>query len=297
MNVSSSSPTPEALDQSVASRAGLGAKSRWMRFLIVTLTVAVYIVLGFLLHLDTYQYLLLGIPILILFQLGINRRPLRAMWVRSGPPLRLDLWFFVLWILFSLMPLYFVWIARQQSNMEIAAYSCAAIFGAFGLAYAVRAMRLANVWQLGFCILICVPIFFLFLLPSFRQWHTYPLLTGLAFGAQQFLILTPVTFIMEEVFFRGALDTYLHQDDKKTGWTSAIYLSALWGLWHLPISLSLSQGTQHWNQILLIIATLLIVQTAIGVPLSIWWRRSGNLVMTGTTHALLDTIRNVLVGI
>jgi membrane protease YdiL (CAAX protease family) len=296
MNASPSSPTSETLDSSTTSKA-LGGSSRPLRFLIVTLAVAVYIALGFLLHTDAYQYLLLGIPLLILFQLGVHRQPLRAMWVRSGPPLRLDLWFFVLWILFSLMPIYFVWTARQQSNVEMAAYSSAAIFGAFGLAYAVRAMRLANVRQLGFCIFICVPIFFLFLLPSFRQWHTYPLLTGLAFGAQQLLILTPVTFIMEEVFFRGVLDTYLHQDEKRTGWPSAIYVSALWGLWHLPISLSLSKGALHWNQILITIAYLLIVQIAIGVPLSIWWRRSGNLVVTGTTHALLDTIRNVLVGI
>ena len=297
MNISPSSSTSETLSTPTASKAALGASSRPLRFLIVTLAVAVYIALGFLLHLDTYQYLLLGIPLLVLFQLGVHRQPLRTMWVRSGPPLRLDLWFFVLWILFSLMPIYFVWVARQQSNVEIATYSSAAIFGAFGLAYAVRAMRLTNVRQLGFCILICVPIFFLFLLPSFRQWHTYPLLNGLAFGAQQFLILTPVTFVMEEVFFRGVLDTYLHQDEKKTGWPSAIYISALWGLWHLPISLTLSQGALHWNQILVIIATLLIVQIAIGVPLSIWWRRSGNLVVTGTTHALLDTIRNVLIGI
>ena len=297
MNASPSSSTSEALNPSTASRAALGASSRPLRFLMVTLVVAVYIALGLLLHLDTYQYLFLGIPLLILFQLGVHRQPLRTMWVRSGPPLRLDPWFIGLWILFSLLPIYTLVQAVQQSNVEIAVYTFVDIIGAFGLAYALCAIRLANVRQLGFCILICVPIFFLFLLPSFRSWHTYPLLTGLELAGQNFLLLTPVTFILEEVFFRGALDTYLHQNEKRTGWPSAIYLSALWGLWHLPVSLSLSQGALHWNQILLAIAELLIVQIAIGVPLSIWWRRSSNLVVTGTTHALLDTIRNVLVGI
>ncbi len=92
---------------------------------------------------------------------------------------------------------------------------------------------------------------------------------------------------MEEVFFRGVLDTYLHQGEEGTGWLSAIYLSALWGLWHVPISSSQP----------LVILVLLIFQIAVGVPLSIWWRRSGNLTVPGTTHALIDTIRNVLINV
>jgi membrane protease YdiL (CAAX protease family) len=95
---------------------------------------------------------------------------------------------------------------------------------------------------------------------------------------------------MEEVFFRGVLDTYLRQGEEGIGWLSAIFLSALWGLWHLPI-------VHPLQPLALIITVLLIFQIAIGVPLSIWWRRSGNLTVPGTTHALLDTIRNVLIGV
>ena len=74
-----------------------------MRFLIVGLVVAASIALGFLFHLNVAEYQLLGIPILLVFQSGIHRQPLRTLWVRSGPSLRLDAWFF-----FSLFPVYAV---------------------------------------------------------------------------------------------------------------------------------------------------------------------------------------------
>jgi hypothetical protein len=33
----------------------------------------------------------------------------------------------------------------------------------------------------------------------------------------------------------------------------------------------------------------------IGVPFSFFWRRSGNLFVTGSTHALVDAVRNALI--
>jgi hypothetical protein len=136
--------------------------------------------LGFFLHADSTQYLLLGIPLLLLFQLGVHRQPLRTMWVRSSPPIRLDPWFFSLWVLFSLVPGYGLLRAAQQLNVEGAAYGLVAIIGAFGLTYALRAMRPANVRQLGLCILTCC---FIFLLLNLRSWQVPPLLPGLVLGA------------------------------------------------------------------------------------------------------------------
>jgi membrane protease YdiL (CAAX protease family) len=130
----------------------------------------------------------------------------------------------------------------------------------------------------------------IFLLLNLRNLHVPALLPGLLVGVENLLLLVPVTFVMEEVFFRGVLDTYLRQGEEGIGWLSAIFLSALWGLWHLPI-------VHPLQPLALIITVLLIFQIAIGVPLSIWWRRSGNLTVPGTTHALLDTIRNVLIGV
>ncbi len=135
------------------TRSPVGERSRPLRFLIVTLVVAVYTGLGFLLHPNLKGYMLLGIPLLLIFQLGIQRQPLRALWVSSGPPLRLDAWFLILWALVSLVPAYQVLMEAAPGDLASVLYSAVPIAGGFGLAYALRAMRAQNVWQLGLCIL------------------------------------------------------------------------------------------------------------------------------------------------
>lgn len=68
---------------------------------------------------------------------------------------------------------------------------------------------------------------------------------------------------------------------------TALLVSALWELWHLPIGLD--QASLPF-----VIAQLLVVHCAIGVPFSIYWRRSGNLFVPGSTHALIDAVRDAL---
>ncbi len=111
--------------------------------------------------------------------------------------------------------------------------------------------------------------------------------TILHVGGGQFL-LGPVGFVVEEVFFRGGLDTYLHRGEKTTGWLSAIYISALWGVWHLPGSALMA------GHLLSTIVGLVVSQIILGVPLSLLWRKSGNLAVPDTTHALLEAVRSIL---
>lgn len=297
--VSSESPIA---NPSVAARPAIGVNSRPLRFLIVGLVVVVWWTLGFLLHLTTDGLLLLGVPLLVIFQLGIHRQPLRTLWVRSGPPLRLDGWFLLLWALFSLFPIYAV--IREAMSMQFvrSAEFSMAIVGAFGLAYALRAMRTKTWGQLVLCLLTVgtiglLPQFLSLLLPHIvhiKSGHatttTHPtFLQGLEIATQWFLI-APVGFAVEEVFFRGALDTYLHRGEEGTGWLSAIFVSALWGLWHLS-----TQAPTTGNLFLTVIE-LLAAQILVGVPLSLWWRKSGNLVVNNTAHALLEGVRNGLAG-
>lgn len=293
----SSEPVP-----SMATRGAIGAHSRPLRFLIVGLVVAVWCLLGFILHLTLPEYLLLGIPILLIFQLGIHRQPLRTLWVRSGPPLRLDVWFITLWIVFSLFPAYAVFWEVMHMQFAQAAEFSMAIVGAFGLAYALRAMRAATWWQLGLCVLTVgiiglLPQFLSLLLPHIVRIHTpHPVTTtqpSLLQGAEiatEWFLIAPVGFLVEEVFFRGALDTYLHRGEEGIGWLSAIFVSALWGVWHLP-GQTLSAG----NLLSSIVGTVL-PSILVGVPLSLWWRKSGNLAVNNTAHALLDAVRNGLAG-
>jgi hypothetical protein len=289
-------------DPSVVARPAIGANSRPLRFLIVGLVVVVWWTLAFLLHLTTAGLLLLGVPLLVVFQLGIHRQPLRTLWVRSVPPLRLDGWFFLLWGLFSLFPVYAV--IREVMNLQLtnAAELSMAIVGAFGFAYALRAMQAKTWGQLGLCLLTVgiiglLPQFLSLLLPHIvhiKSGHTlttpHPtFLQGLEIATQWFLI-APIGFVVEEVFFRGALDTYLHRGEEGTGWLSAIFVSALWGLWHLS-----TQSPTSGN-LLSTALGLIISQVLVGVPLSLWWRKSGNLVVNDTAHALLEGVRNGLAG-
>src|SRR5262249_15184402 len=60
------------------------------RALLVLMFLAIWMAAGWLLKLDPNQYLLLGVPLTVLFQMGVVRRPLRSLWVRSAPPMRTD---------------------------------------------------------------------------------------------------------------------------------------------------------------------------------------------------------------
>lgn len=300
--------SPESLisDLTAITRPAIGAHSRPLRFLIVGLVVAVWFILGFLLQLTFPEpvlpvYLLLGVPLLLIFQLGIHRQPLRTLWVRSGPPFVLDGPFFILWVLFSLFPIYAVVREVLRLHLANAAEYSVAIIGAFGLAYALRAMQARTWGQLVLCILTVgfiglLPQFLSLLLPHLVHIHTaHPvtttqptLLQSLEIAAEWFLI-SPVGFVVEEVFFRGALDTYLHRGEEGIGWLSAIFVSALWGVWHLP-------GQALSGNLLFAVVGTVLPQILVGVPLSLWWRKSGNLAVTNTAHGLLEAVRNALVG-
>jgi membrane protease YdiL (CAAX protease family) len=100
-----------------------------------------------------------------------------------------------------------------------------------------------------------------------------------------------VGFVLEEVTFRGMVDAHVHPDARSAGvnaWTSALFVSALWGLWHLPIVAS------GWSSALQVLPGLLLVHVAIGIPLSFSWRRGGTLVLPALAHAIIDAYRNVV---
>ena len=109
----------------------------------------------------------------------------------------------------------------------------------------------------------------------------------LSVGLCSLLLYVPISFVLEEVSFRGAFDSHLYHPGEPRQWTTALFVSALWGLWHIPVVVGRAP-------LLPLIPQLLIVHCAVGVPFSIYWRRSGNLFVTGSTHALIDAVRNAL---
>ena len=102
-------------------------------------------------------------------------------------------------------------------------------------------------------------------------------------------IYFPATFVIEEVAFRGALDAHVHHPGDSRGWMSALFVSALWGAWHLPVS--------DGMPLPLLVLSLVAWHCLVGVPLSFAWRRSGNLSGPAFAHAAIDAVRNGVLGL
>jgi membrane protease YdiL (CAAX protease family) len=262
-------------------------RSHLRRWAEVLAFLAIWIGLGLAFGLSTNLYLLLGVPLTIVFQLLVRRAPLRALWVREAPPFRLSATGWLTGLGLAVLP---AWrcVASLRAHEGIGAgwYGCAVI-GAFAAGYALQHFRRATAWALLGCVLVLsiAVIGGLQVLPNLAQ---HGRLQGDPILAVQWLLLYfPVVFVLEEVSFRGALDSHLYHPGERGKWLSALALSALWGLWHFP---TLPPADRTFEVALL----LMVFHTIVGVPLSLYWRKSGNLAVPGFGHALIDAVRNAL---
>jgi hypothetical protein len=60
------------------------ARAHLGRYLQVLALVVVWIAIGFYFRVDANSYLLLGVPLTVVFQLAVARRRLSALWVRDA---------------------------------------------------------------------------------------------------------------------------------------------------------------------------------------------------------------------
>ncbi|MBK7667848.1 MAG: hypothetical protein IPJ32_11225 [Sphingobacteriaceae bacterium] len=77
-----------------------------IRYAIVALFVAVYITFGFVFNLNAQEYLLLGIPLTVLFQVFIAKQPLHKLWVRGGEKFTLSPMAWLIAFSFMIWPAY-----------------------------------------------------------------------------------------------------------------------------------------------------------------------------------------------
>jgi hypothetical protein len=235
----------------------------------------------------TDVYLLFGIPLVAIFQLWVRRRPITDLWVRDGRPVGSRVAFRLLGVLLAVFPT--ILLIRTISDdpsgiVAYIAYALAAMGGAFAASYAYLHFTRETWKYLLYCLLTAGVIGVLPYLITDVHTLTHPIeghpRIHFWFGIESVLTYLPVVFVMEEVAFRGAFDSHAHHAGDRLGVLTAIYVSCLWGAWHAPLF-----GWSH-------IAGLVVYQGAVGTFLSIWWRKSGNLGVSGTTHALVDSIRN-----
>lgn len=271
-----------------SAATGLPGKGRIRRMMECGVFVAVYVSVGIALRLDANAYLLLGIPLTVLFQYFVGRLPIRALWVRDAPPFRLGQPGAVIAIALMGYPGYLflaaLWRGDSWSTVGIL---FAATCGALCTAYARQFVRPDTARWLLLCLLTAGGIAVALMLggalgPLVRR----PPQQMFSIAGKSFLLYLPIVFVIEEVTFRGALDSHVHHPGESHGIFSAVWVSALWGLWHLPMAAA--------EPLVETVGQLLLLHIPVGVFLSIYWRRSGNLLVPGVSHAFMDAVRNAI---
>lgn len=261
------------------------------RYLEVAAFVFGWMALGWLFRLGAHAYLLLGVPLTAGFQLGVRRKPLADAWVRGEASLPVSRARLARAAVAAAIVVLILRRIRPGIGWAESLWWVACVFGALPAWFSVSRLGRAKLREAGLClatagILGCGWFLGFFLLAHGRP--RIPLAAAYSF-ALNLLPLFLVCFVLEEVTFRGVLDSHLAEPGAKGGWGSAVFVSALWGLWHLPIT-----GARGAAALLSTAASLVVFQTMVGVPLSLFWRRSGNLVVPAFTHAFIDAFRNVL---
>jgi membrane protease YdiL (CAAX protease family) len=266
------------------------------RYFYCAVFVAVWMACGWFFRLSVNGYQLLGVPLVLFYQLIVARRPIPQLWVRDTKHFRIDWKGCVIAVGLAWVPCFVFWRAftAGRSPATLLLVFCA-IAGAVPAAFALRRQRLKLIFSglPGFAIAIAIGCgtFVVQAHGSGRSSGVAP--DQLANLLLQFLLMFPLCFIVEEVIFRGALDTDLSPSStlKWRAWGSAIFVSALWGLWHLP-----TYSTRNPMEIAALIPGRLLVHILVGVPLSFCWRKSGTLALPAAAHALVDAYRNVIGG-
>lgn len=279
-------PSDRFIGSTHRQSAAAAVDRRLVRAVVATLVVGGWMALGFAFGLSADVYLLLGIPITIAFQVVVVRQPLRALWLRQAPPMTVTPRSIAAVAMVAIAPAVVAVNGVREGNLALIGWGLAAMVGAVGVVYALRAMdrdavrATVRATVASAAILIAVMVVYRLATGGF-QGNVLTALAAIAIGVATYL---PAVFVLEEVFFRGLLDSYLHGSTPGPDRAWSLYGSALWGIWHLPVA-SVMLGL--WT-----IPYLVVVHSLIGVFLVTSWRKTGNLGAPGIAHAVSDALRN-----
>lgn len=255
--------------------------------LAVLLFVSLWMALGWLLRLDRNAYVLLGVPLTLAFQLWVRRQPVRALWVSAAPALRPNAAWVLATLALAALPLYKLVDAGLSQGAAVALWYVAAVVGAPAAAYA-----LMNLDRRALRALIPAAVM-LAVIGTAMAARAVQLRGAGALSADALLQIArwsllyfAACFVLEEVTFRGALDSHVRAAGRR-GWPSAAWVALLWGLWHLPIT-PLDAG------LVLVTLALALYQLVVGLALAYAWRIGANLAVPAAAHALLNALRNTL---
>lgn len=249
----------------------------YWRYVQVVLFTMVYTSIGYLLKLSATNYLLVGIPLGILFQLFIVKKPIHQLWLRKESKFFLNKTGWLIAGGFMILPGYKLVDSVLENTITCSSlcYNLATFLGAFAAGYSFSKLTTRTARDFLLCFIFAAVVrsmlYFLPFIIQNREVQFDPVEAILAL-----LTYTPVAFVLEEVVFRGTLDTHVHVSKEKVGVWSALFISLLWGLWHLPLSGNI------WS----------VVLGIWGIPLSFFWRRTGNLAVPAFSHAFANSVRD-----
>lgn len=289
-------PKPDSLGKALSNlrlsgdtNAGLQSMAIPRRYIECTALVALWIACGEVFELSTPAYALLGVPLIAVFQLAVVRKPICNLWVREADRFRLDRWGILIAIGLMVVPAHS---AYKESSIMWRLVDLCGVVGAPFAAFALRSQSSRKLKE-------AFPSFGATVLIGGSSMAMRFISKGLSPGFKASFLLGnsvlifPMLFVLEEVAFRGALDGHIMraQGKRLSEWGSAMFVSVLWALWHLPVA----HGITGWWLVRLA-GSLLVGQILVGVPLSFCWRKSGTLVLPAAAHALLDAYRNAITG-
>ncbi len=266
-------------------------RSQPLRILIASATVGFWMALGWVLRLDANSYLLVGVPLLLVFQIFIARRPVTELWLKYQPVFRLSWWGVLVAALFMIYPVLAFMQSWPRAGLPIRLWEMAAILGAIPLAFTLtNATRMTWVCLLRCFLTAGILGCSLMVLTSIAMHHGFkPPKNAWLIAVGSFLLYLPICFVIEEVFFRGGMDSFIQRENDKYGWLTAIFLSSLWGWWHLPIV-----HTKDQIQFIGLAIFFPLMHCLTGIPFSFYWRKSGSLLVPAMVHAFIDSVRNAV---
>ncbi len=282
------SETPPVLQTNISS-------NQFSRYVHAVTFVGIWMAIGFVFRLDGNSYLLIGVPLVAAFQIFIRKKPLVTLWVRDAARFRLNGWGIILAFAFAALPTIDLIDGFKSpswsSHIPEVLWSVCCIVGAFGAAFSLCHFTKQTWKSLLLCMATAGVIGCGIMIgTAFLQKQPMALTTSKVWvGVSSFLLYFPVCFVLEEVAFRGLIDAHVYQPGDKRSWLSALFVSALWGLWHLP-----TLGETKILSLIVLAIFLPLLHLFDGMFLSFGWRRSGNLAVPAAVHALIDAVRNTL---
>ena len=265
------------------------------RILVAGAVVLFWVLLGRDLHLDPNSYLLVGIPLLVVFQLCVARRPIRELWLKHQPAFRLTKLGCVAAAVAMIYPAYGLIEDWRHETLPERLWLIAATLGAiplgFTVGYATRRTWLSLLVCFAIAGTLCCAEMLLgsMVIHLHHPRHPHDAMTTVRIIARNFLLYMPVCFMIEEVFFRGGLDSFMQREGDRHGWLTAVLLSAFWGWWHLAIF-----PKTTWMDFAVLVIALPLIHLIPGVTFSYTWRMSGSLLAPAVVHGFIDSFRNAV---